>query len=937
MIGNYFGPVDRTVSVLIDRAYPVVKAVYLRLDDIKIASDNVDTLKFVVENLYLYQQAEDVAKVILPIAKNLDEILQTDDNAQIASASAVKARNYYELSKQWAIKTEDAVVGEDYSSKYWALKAGEVSKVIETAIEDMNIFQNRIDVVEPILNVVEDNIEDIQDVANNLGPINIISGDLTGEISPLASIDMGRVGTGDTTQVEITGGNIKIVADNIEDVQVLGNLAEAGKIDIAINSVETTNQNVIKAKESETNAAASANLAKDWATKVDGLVNNEEYSAKYYAQQAKNSADNTVSSTEDIVNTIAQGRVEIQQLGEAQVLAVNTAGSTQVGLVNSAGITQTSNVNDAGDLQVQTVKTEGSTQVEALKTASQEQLNQIDSVSSAQITNITQEGQTQIEAVNTAGTTQKGIVNKAGTDAVASVNSSRDAIVQAVTDEGTKQIGLIQTEGTTQKTAVTTEGTTQISSVQKAGTAQVSAVTSAGQTQIGLVEDEGETQVQLVDTEGTTQRELIATEGESQVSAVNSAGSTQVDAITAEGTKQVGLVTSAGTEKLSAINTAGESHLSAVNNAGSTQVSAVNAAGAAQVELVNSAVGTSLESINTSVQKAKDWAEKMDGEVESGAYSAKYWAQQASTGQVQANWNESDSGSKSFIQNKPDLSVYALKSDISSIYKPKGSVDTYGQLPSDAAIGDVYNIATDDRSNGIKAGDNVVWTGSYWDNLSGFIDLAPYLTSEAASGIYLRQDTASTTYATKSELSGYALSTSLNQYLSLAGGTVTGTTNFTAGASFTGNVTVPTPTTNTQAANKSYVDTAVSSIDLSGYLTKSDAQSTYLKITGGNITGNLNVSNFSVSESATFAVSPKVPEPGLLTDAANKQYVDTTVSTLSNTVSQQYVSNTKLTEQMALKANKEHTHTTVNITNFTEQVQELINNSKITDYGRVGS
>lgn len=686
MIGNYFGPVDRTVSVLIDRAYPVVKAVYLRLDDIKTAVENLDTFTTVTENLPLYQHAEEVSKVILPISESLAEILKADDNAQIASSAAVEARKYYELSKQWAVQLETPVAGEDYSSKYWALKAGEVSKVIETAIEDMNIFQNRIDVVEPILNVVEDNIEDIQDVANNLGPINIISGDLTGEISPLASIDMGRVGTGDTTQVEITGGNIKIVADNIEDVQVLGNLAEAGKIDIAINSVETTNQNVIKAKESETNAAASANLAKDWATKVDGLVNNEEYSAKYYAQQAKNSADNTVSSTEDIVNTIAQGRVEIQQLGEAQVLAVNTAGSTQVGLVNSAGITQTSNVNDAGDLQVQTVKTEGSTQVEALKTASQEQLNQIDSVSSAQITNITQEGQTQIEAVNTAGTTQKGIVNKAGTDAVASVNSSRDAIVQAVTDEGTKQIGLIQTEGTTQKTAVTTEGTTQISSVQKAGTAQVSAVTSAGQTQIGLVEDEG-----------TTQKELVTTEGESQLNAVN-------------------------------------------------------AAGAAQVEIVNNTIGTGLDSISGSVQKAKDWAEKMDGEIESGAYSAKYWAQQASTGQIQADWNESDSGSKSFIQNKPDLSVYALKSDISSIYKPKGSVDTYGQLPSNATIGDVYNIATDDKSNGIKAGDNVVWTGSYWDNLSGFVDLSPYLTSEAASGIYLRQDAANSTYATKTEL-----------------------------------------------------------------------------------------------------------------------------------------------------------------------------------------
>ena len=746
MIGNDFGPVDRTVSVLIDRAYPVVKAVYLKLDDIKTAVENLDVFTSANENLPLYQYAEEVSKVILPVSENLDEILQADDNAALASSAAVEARKYYELSKQWAVQLETPVAGEDYSSKYWALKAGEVSEVINTAIDDMDTIIARIDKVEPVLNIVEENIEDIQDVSNNLGPINIVSGDLSGNTTSLPqSVDMGRVGTGDVNNVEITGGNIKTVADNIKDVQTLGDLADAGKLEIAINSVETTIQNVAKAK--------------DWAVKIDGPVEGDNYSSKYYAQQAKDSASNTSSSASEIEATISQAKQDIASQITAGVKSVTGEGSKQTSLVTTEGTKWHEQVINAGDTQISLIQTEGSDQVDA--------------------------------------------VNEAGTNWKEQIDSAVPVQTEAVQEEGTRQIGLVQQEGTT-----------QVSSVQKAGTAQVSAVTSAGQTQIGLVENEG-----------TTQKGLITTEGESQVSAVNSAGS--------------------------------------------TQVSAVNAAGAAQVEVVNNTIGTGLDSISGSVQKAKDWAEKMDGEIESGAYSAKYWAQQASTGQVQANWNESDSGSKSFIQNKPDLSVYALKSDISSIYKPKGSVDIYGQLPSDATIGDVYNIATDDKSNGIKAGDNVVWTGSYWDNLSGFVDLAPYLTSEAASGIYLRQDTASTTYATKSELSGYALSTSLNQYLPLAGGTVTGTTNFTAGASFTGNVTVPTPTTETQATNKSYVDTAV--------------------------------------------------------------------STLSSTVSQQYVSNTKLTEQMALKANKEHTHTTANITNFTEQVQELINDSKITDYGRVGS
>lgn len=165
----------------------------------------------------------------------------------------------------------------------------------------------------------------------------------------------------------------------------------------------------------------------------------------------------------------------------------------------------------------------------------------------------------------------------------------------------------------------------------------------------------------------------------------------------------------------------------------------------------------SVETTNQNVIKAKQWAEKTDGEVEVGAYSAKYWAQQAVTIRGQSDWNEDDPNNRAYIKNKPDLTVYALKTDISTIYRYKGSVDTYGQLPvASQVVGDVYNIATDDSSHGIKAGDNVAWNGTYWDNLSGYVDLSPYLTIENAANIYLRKDTASTTYATKSELSSYA-------------------------------------------------------------------------------------------------------------------------------------------------------------------------------------
>lgn len=74
------------------------------------------------------------------------------------------------------------------------------------------------------------------------------------------------------------------------------------------------------------------------------------------------------------------------------------------------------------------------------------------------------------------------------------------------------------------------------------------------------------------------------------------------------------------------------------------------------------------------------------------------------------------------------LKDYALKSDVSSMYKYKGSVDTYDKLPtSGQTVGDSYNVKGADKSHGIKKGDNVVWTGTEWDVLSGTVDLSGYM------------------------------------------------------------------------------------------------------------------------------------------------------------------------------------------------------------------
>lgn len=59
--------------------------------------------------------------------------------------------------------------------------------------------------------------------------------------------------------------------------------------------------------------------------------------------------------------------------------------------------------------------------------------------------------------------------------------------------------------------------------------------------------------------------------------------------------------------------------------------------------------------------------------------------------------------------------------DVANVYRYKGSVTTYTELSSitTKSVGDVYNIEQADEANDIKAGDNIAWNGTTWDNLSG--------------------------------------------------------------------------------------------------------------------------------------------------------------------------------------------------------------------------
>lgn len=89
-----------------------------------------------------------------------------------------------------------------------------------------------------------------------------------------------------------------------------------------------------------------------------------------------------------------------------------------------------------------------------------------------------------------------------------------------------------------------------------------------------------------------------------------------------------------------------------------------------------------------------------------------------------------------YLRKDDANTTYAKKTDITNIYKFKGTKTNYADLPTTGVVtGDVWNITNANAEHGIKAGDNVAWNGTAWDNLSGVTDLSEYATTITTDAI----------------------------------------------------------------------------------------------------------------------------------------------------------------------------------------------------------
>lgn len=124
-------------------------------------------------------------------------------------------------------------------------------------------------------------------------------------------------------------------------------------------------------------------------------------------------------------------------------------------------------------------------------------------------------------------------------------------------------------------------------------------------------------------------------------------------------------------------------------------------------------------------------ANASDAQASASASDAASSAAKAKTSETNAATSETNAKQALAESQKIQKEVESALKKVTGFAKYAGSVDNYSDLPvSGNNVGDVWNIVNADATHQIKAGDNVIWNGKAWDNLSGFVDLSNYPTNE---------------------------------------------------------------------------------------------------------------------------------------------------------------------------------------------------------------
>ena len=214
--------------------------------------------------------------------------------------------------------------------------------------------------------------------------------------------------------------------------------------------------------------------------------------------------------------------------------------------------------------------------------------------------------------------------------------------------------------------------------------------------------------------------ELKAAASASSASDSEAGAATHASSASESATSASDSATSASSSATAASNSASAAATSATNASNSEAQASGYKTAASDSATAAAASATSASTSATNAKAAMNTANTAESSASTSATSASTSASNASKSEIAAK------AAQAAAEKARDDANSAVDK-LTGAMKYAGQVDNYSDLADVTKNkGDVWNIVNADTTHGIKAGDNVAWNGTDWDNLSGTVDLSIY-------------------------------------------------------------------------------------------------------------------------------------------------------------------------------------------------------------------
>ena len=213
--------------------------------------------------------------------------------------------------------------------------------------------------------------------------------------------------------------------------------SQNNKINVTVSSSgNTANTNV-----TPDYAQYYSEKSKEWAIS-NKIVDNTDYSSKYYANESKTQADISTAKATEVIESGNTAVSNIESARDNAIIDITNQESLSVDNVNTAGVTQISSINTAGITQVANVNSAGTTQINLAK---------------EQVTLATNQANIATEQA-TIATSKTTEVVASGNEALSNIDTTKDNAITTIT-----------TQETTSKNNIITTGNEQVARIEATG------------------------------------------------------------------------------------------------------------------------------------------------------------------------------------------------------------------------------------------------------------------------------------------------------------------------------------------------------------------------------------------------------------------------------------------------------------------------------------